>query len=194
MQPTILFRRHLAGCGLLIATALASGCATTTVPPAAVPDQKAATPSARQQPEFVPVVRYGRYTLVELAPSSAQQDLLQQVIDVTIPNTRAATVGDALRHVLARSGYQLCASPDVAPLGALPLPAAHYHLGPLVLRDALLILAGPAWDLQVDDRARRVCFIRGTDPSPAPVAPTTTPATAGVGHIERRPLPEVSLP
>ena len=32
--------------------------------------------------------------------------------------------------------------------------------GPLVLRDALLTLAGPAWDLSVDDAARQVCFQR----------------------------------
>jgi hypothetical protein len=46
----------------------------------------------------------------------------------------------------------------VIELYALPLPAAHLHLGPMTLRDALLTLAGPAWELHADDRARQICF------------------------------------
>ncbi len=48
----------------------------------------------------VPVVRYGRYTLVELVPEHHQRDLLQQVVEVTIPPRLDATVGDALQHIL----------------------------------------------------------------------------------------------
>ncbi|MCC4595448.1 hypothetical protein NRY95_05615 [Xanthomonas campestris pv. phormiicola] len=189
MQPTIPFRRYLVGCGLLIATALVTSCATKAVAPTTAPDQKPATPSAKQQPELVPVVRYGRYTLVEMAPASAQQDLLLQVVDVVIPDTRKATVGDALRHVLLRSGYQLCAGGDIAALNTLPLPAAHYHLGPLLLRDALLTLAGPAWDLEVDDRARRICFIRVGPPIPDANFPQSlTTANKRADHVEKRPL------
>lgn len=108
MQPLSHFHRRLAGGGLLIAAVLMSGCATTTPPPKAAPIAKPAIAPTKPNPEFVPVVRYGRYTLVELAPASAQQDLLLQVVDVSIPDTRSATVGDALHHVLLRSGYQLC--------------------------------------------------------------------------------------
>jgi type IV pili sensor histidine kinase/response regulator len=85
-------------------------------------------------PEVLPLTRQGRYTL-------------------------AATVGEALHHVLRQSGYRLCESPDAA-LSALPLPAAHRRLGPMTLRDALLTLAGPAWNLSVDDFSRQVCFTR----------------------------------
>jgi type IV pili sensor histidine kinase/response regulator len=46
------------------------------------------------------------------------------------------------------------------------LPAAHLRLGPLFLRDALLTLAGPAWELQVDDVTRRVCFTQEPEPLP----------------------------
>ncbi|QDJ53065.1 hypothetical protein CBR69_05555 [Bordetella hinzii] len=143
--------------GLLLA-AMASGCATTNaVPPA--PASEAIDIAPEAVTEFVPVTRYGRYTLVELAPTAAQHDLLLQVVDVDIPGTLGATVGDALRHLVLRSGYRLC-DEQSADLLALPLPAAHYRLGPLLLRDALLTLAGPAWDLQVDDGERKVCFIR----------------------------------
>jgi type IV pili sensor histidine kinase/response regulator len=143
-------------------------------------------------PEFTPVVRYGRYTLVELAPASAQQDLLLQVVDVAVPETRTATVGDALRHVLLRSGYQLCSSSDIAALNALPLPASHYRLGPLLLRDALLTLAGPAWDLEVDDGARRICFTRAAQPTTGGALPQSGPVSPV--DIARPPLKTEARP
>ena len=42
---------------------------------------------------------------------AAQRDLLVQTIDVSMPEEVRATVGDGLRHVLKRSGYQLCETP-----------------------------------------------------------------------------------
>lgn len=35
-------------------------------------------------PEYIPVARYGRHTLVELAPTAAQRDLLLQTIDASM--------------------------------------------------------------------------------------------------------------
>lgn len=153
----------------LLLAVLATGCATP--PPLSPPPGEVAAPA----PEYIPVVSYGRYTLVELTPTAAQQDLLLQVADVSIPDTLNANVADALRHVLQRSGYQLCSGRETDALGSLPLPAAHYHLGPLQLRDALLTLAGPARTLYVDDTARRVCFTQPLNtPAEAPSIPTNT--------------------
>ncbi|HCF1525311.1 PilL N-terminal domain-containing protein [Pseudomonas aeruginosa] len=149
----------------LLLAALAAGCATPPPPPP-VPHE-VVTPA----PEYIPVVRYGRYTLVELTPAAAQQDLLLQVVDVSIPDTINVNVADALRHVLQRSGYQLCNGRETDMLGSLPLPAAHYHFGPLQLRDALLMLAGPAHTLQVDHAARLICFA-----SPVDASSMTTPS------------------
>jgi type IV pili sensor histidine kinase/response regulator len=104
-------------------------------------------------------VRYGRYTLVSTAPTTEQQDLLAQIIDVSIPPSLSPSVQDALHYVLLRSGYSLC--PDTSPVKVLftrPLPAAHYRLGPIPLRSALQVLAGPAWNLTVNDVSRSVCF------------------------------------
>lgn len=123
-------------------------------------------------PEFIPVTRYGRYTLVELSPAAAQQDLLLQVVDVSIPTTLNVSVGDGLRHVLQRSGYELCSGVEVDSFNLLPLPAPHYYLGPLVLRDALQTLVGTAWELHVDQRTRQVCF---TAPLSAPAADILLP-------------------
>ncbi|MDD1148809.1 PilL N-terminal domain-containing protein [Pseudomonas sp. TNT2022 ID357] len=115
-------------------------------------------------PSTVPVVRYGRYTLVEMVPEPHQRDLLQQVVEVTIPPRLGATVGDALQHILLRSGYQLCDLSGISPLATLPLPAAHYRLGPLSLRDGLLTLSGASWELRVDDNLRQICFVRVMPP------------------------------
>ncbi|MGS8282184.1 PFGI-1 class ICE element type IV pilus protein PilL2 [Pseudomonas aeruginosa] len=163
-------RRLLTGFLGLLWSVLVGGCATTPVPlaPDAIEEVSAATES--ETPEFIPVVRYGRYTLVELAPTAAQRDLLLQTIDVSMPEDARATVGDGMRHVLKRSGYGLCETAHaVIDLYGLPLPAAHLHLGPMTLRDALLTLAGPAWELHADDRARQVCFEQpGSDVAAAP--------------------------
>ena len=163
---------------------LLSGCATSAARPisapaddapalrAALPVPATITPEPAASTDLTPVVRYGRYTLVELVPEPAQRDLMRQVVDVVIPANLDINVGDALRHVLRRSGYRLCDTADATALYALPLPAAHLHLGPLMLRDALLTLAGPAWDVSVDDGARQVCFRRHATPVPASANPS----------------------
>jgi len=152
---------------LLGSMALVAGCATDKVSPSS-----SALPSTQATPppdELVPVLRYGRYTLVELTADPPQRALMQQVIDVTIPATAHATVGDALRYALLRSGYQLCEdATEVRRLDSLPLPAAHLHLGPLMLRDALVLLVGGTGHLQVDETTRRVCFISSAPANEAP--------------------------
>jgi len=154
--PAISLFRHWPAFTLL--TVLVSGCATHVVPPAPIVE---AMPAAEPEESLlIPVVRQGRYTLAELAPTAAQRDLLLQVVDMTLPQGVQATVGDGLRHVLKRSGWRLCGgTAAVTELDALPLPAAHRVVGPMMLRDALLTLAGSAWELRVDERARRVCFV-----------------------------------
>ena len=164
-------RRLLAGFLGLLWSVLAGGCATTTAPVALDTIEEVSAAPEPEAPEYIPVVRYARYTLVELAPMAAQRDLLLQTIDVSMPEDARATVGDGVRHVLKRSGYSLCQNAHaVIELYALPLPAAHLHLGPMTLRDALLTLAGPAWELHADDRARQICFERPGDNTPVPTA------------------------
>jgi type IV pili sensor histidine kinase/response regulator len=156
MSSSIRAVRSLPIAVLLAVSLMTTGCATTAV--SSAPADAVLNSSYEPASGVVPMVRYGRYTLVELVPEPAQGDLLQQVIDISIPSAPQTTVGDALRYVLLRSGYQLCDTTDTTSLYALPLPAAHAHLGPLTVRDALLVLAGPAWQLSVDDRNRQVCF------------------------------------
>jgi len=148
----------MAAIGISGALLLSLAACTTTAP-------QPAAPPANDEPVLTapikkPVVRYGRYTLVELTPEETQRDLMAQVVDVSIPLAQGmaeVTVGEAIRHVLRRSGYRLCDTPQG--FEHLPLPVAHSHLGPIKLRDALMILAGSAWTLQVDESTRQVCFV-----------------------------------
>lgn len=161
------FRRALL-LGALLLTPLARGqCAPApTMAPVSAP---VTTPSPSAP---TPVVRYGRYTLVEVGPTAAQQDLMTQIIDVTLPPMRGATVGEALRYVLQRSGYQLDSTTEAAVLYSRPLPAADDRLGPMTLREALQVLAGPAWQLRTNEVSRQVWFTRMAE------SPAATPAGA----------------
>nr|WP_240160530.1 PilL N-terminal domain-containing protein [Pseudomonas bharatica] len=126
-------------------------------------------------PEKEPVVRYGRYTLVSTQPDASQRDLMAQIIDVTIPSSMNPSVRDAMLYVVDRSGYVLCppSSQHVDILYTRPLPAAQYKLGPMTLRNTLQVLAGPAWQVKVDEVNRQVCFVlRPGYQLPTPSAPT----------------------
>ncbi|MFG6076859.1 PilL N-terminal domain-containing protein [Erwinia sp. OPT-41] len=113
------------------------------------PDEYARTPE---------VVRYDRYLLISTDPQAAQRDPLTQIIDIRIPASLHPTVADALRYALKQSGYSLCATgPANGVLYRQPLPAVQYQLAPMRLRTALQVMAGPAWQLEVDDVQRVVC-------------------------------------
>ncbi|CAB3647936.1 PilL N-terminal domain-containing protein [Achromobacter pestifer] len=198
MRPIIRTHYRWAAGGLLAASTLIAGCVTAPSEPAPAIIEQATeeapvTQPGLAEPDWIPVVRYGRYTLVELAPGSAQRDLLAQIIDVTMPDTSRADVGEALRYALLRSGYRLCDRADAAALYALPLPAAHLRLGPILLRDALLTLAGPAWDLQVDDTERQVCFARHDQRTP-PADGVTPPAPESALGAEAFPIATEARP
>ncbi len=169
-----LANRYIALIAGLFAITLTAGCTTSTVAPTPI-ESEPDIEVPPIPPDWIPVARYGRYTLMELTPQAAQQNLLFQVVDVTLPANLHATVGDAIRHVLLRSGFSLCnGNAAVTALNTLPLPAAHGQLGPLSLYDALLTLAGPAWELRVEDAARQVCFERADTSNSLP--PATRPS------------------
>ncbi|MFJ2969507.1 PFGI-1 class ICE element type IV pilus protein PilL2 [Pseudomonas fulva] len=153
--------------GLMIALA---GCSTPPPPPAPAPAAPAALPAALPKPKAqLPAwVRQDRYTLVTTRPRLEQRQPLYQLVNVQIAPALHATVGEALSHVLRRSGYTLCAdSAAVDRLFRRPLPAVQHQLGPISLLDALTIIGGPAWRLDIDPVERTVCYVLRV-PSPAP--------------------------
>ena len=108
-------------------------------------------------------LQVGRYSLFAATPTQAQAKLLSTTMTVRFPN-RIQGVGEAVRYLLQRSGYRLAniesIGPDTTALFALPLPAVHRSLGPMMLRDALETLAGPAFHLVQDPVHRLVTFER----------------------------------
>ncbi|REC93350.1 PilL N-terminal domain-containing protein [Kushneria indalinina] len=110
--------------------------------------------------ESVEVVRGGRYSLVAADATKQQRNLLEQTINVSIPASMNPSVEDGLRYTLQHTGYSLCA-PQGRPqelLYSRSLPAAHFQLGPMPLREALQVLAGSAFELQADPIARTICY------------------------------------
>ena len=108
-------------------------------------------------------LQVGRYSLITATPTQAQAALLAATMTVRFPE-RIQTVGEAVPYLLQRSGYRLATTesigPDTVALFALPLPAVHRDLGPMTVRDALEILAGPAFHLVKDPVHRLITFER----------------------------------
>lgn len=104
--------------------------------------------SAAEDP--VPIARYAY-----LMPGSSHAQ--RHPLQVTLAQIRfpqeIATVGDALAHLLTRSGYRLDEQRShwaKTILMPQPLPEVHRDLGPIHLSEALSVLAGGAWQLKVN--------------------------------------------
>lgn len=111
---------------------------------------------AAASPDTPEVVRYDRYLLVSTSP---QQPPLKQLTALSVPPGFHPTVGEALQYLLRDSGWSLClADARRAQLYGLPLPLSQYHTGPLRLKAALQLLAGPVWRITTDENRREVCF------------------------------------
>jgi len=116
--------------------------------------------SYKQDPQDTRI-QIGRYATASIASTHEQEDLLDVVIQTTIPND-VKTIGEAINFLLMRSGYELAASYRqgnyVAQLLAKPLPYAHRKLGPIRLKDALLLLVGKAYWMKADPVHRLLAF------------------------------------
>lgn len=137
------------------------------------------------------VVRYDRYLLVGTSPQEGQKYLLEQLIDVKVPTGKGkkpvfnATIRQGLETILANTGFTLCriSPPEVSTLFSLPLPKIHYSFGSMKLREALQMIAGPAYDLTVNDISRTICF-KPRPVSERIVVPTTEVTTTTTEVIE----------
>jgi type IV pili sensor histidine kinase/response regulator len=98
-----------------------------------------------------------------MAPNATpeQLDPLAVVVKVSF-NSHITTVGEALDHLLLRSGYRMAAlkasDPNMQILISRDLPEVHRKLGPITLTNALKTLSGPAWELVVDPVNRLISF------------------------------------
>ena len=103
----------------------------------------------------------GRYTQISLAPALDQTDLLAAVLDAKFPAS-VRTVGQAIQYLLSNAGYRmaslLSADPALPTLLNSPLPGVHRHIGPISLREGLLVLSTDAWVLVEDPVNRLISF------------------------------------
>ncbi len=98
-------------------------------------------------------LRVGRYSVVAPVPRASQRDPLQALVRIRFAQS-IHTVGDALNHLLARSGWRLVdpanAEPSLATLLDLPLPQTQRRLGPVPLIEAVRVLCGSAYEVVID--------------------------------------------
>ncbi|MFZ7240872.1 PilL N-terminal domain-containing protein [Avibacterium avium] len=111
------------------------------------------------------IIRQGRYTLVNTSPEEGQKYLLEQMVTVNMKPKRkgrsVATVEQGLKTTLSGTGLRLCLGSSLnqtTSLFSLPLPKIHHQFGPIKLREALQMLAGPAYYVTLNDITRTVCF------------------------------------
>lgn len=111
------------------------------------------------QPE---VIKNGRYTFVTSNPVDGQKYLLNQFVSMNIKNKKKFySVQNGIQHILMNTGYTLCSVPgqkSVSYLFSRQLPLIHYKINKMHLSEALQMLAGPSFDLVVDEAKREVCF------------------------------------
>ena len=110
-------------------------------------------------------VSIARYAYLMPGSSHAQRHPLQVTLTQVRFPQEIATVGEAMSHLLARSGYRLDEQRShwaKAILMPQPLPEIHRDLGPIHLSEALAVLAGSAWRLKINPLYRTL-IIRPTE-------------------------------
>ncbi len=101
------------------------------------------------------------YISVSPVPDISQQNPLQQQVTLQFPET-VKTTGQAIAYLLVGSGFTLSDKAQwdesLKALMQTPRAVTQQTLGPLPLQQALLTLAGPAFQLLVDPVHRKVAF------------------------------------
>jgi len=151
----------------------------------------AATARATSAPELAPIsplsaaneVQVARYTTLASIPSEADAEPLAVVAKVHFPRPAVNTVGDAVRHLLLRTGYQLVnedrLDERVRAVLALRLPDNQRVLGPYRVDAMLGVLLGRPFRLVADPASRTVAYVAvasEANPVAARGAPAVQPA------------------
>lgn len=127
-----------------------------------------------------------RYTTAAAAPDATRGQPLAVVATVHFPRATVTTVGDALNHLLVRTGYTLIPAEQLDPLAArllkLDLPESQRALGPYRVDAMLHVLLGEGWTLQVDNLQRRIGFGPAAAAAAEVAAPAAVTASAERGQ------------
>jgi conjugative transfer region protein (TIGR03748 family) len=177
-------RRRIAATWLAMVALTSAGCASiggenqvddttpavaSVVPTAPASAQRSSDKAGQPLPAIVSTApdvetahtQIGRYTVMPAQPPKDLANPLAVIATVSFPRGQVTTVGDALSHLLLRTGYRLDQSRLTEParqLLAMTLPESHRRLGPYRVDDIVRTLIGQAWTLQVDGMVRSVAF------------------------------------
>lgn len=104
----------------------------------------------------------GRYLTVQTGATSSEVMPLQSVFDLTLPSN-IQTVGQAMRYLLANTGYQLAPARDqnraTQDLLTQPLPLTDRSLRMMTVLQALQVLSGADYQILIDPKHRWLSFI-----------------------------------
>ena len=158
--------------------------ATALTPPA-----PAASPAASALPVADPrttdaQTQLARYTTLSLRPSDADENPLVVIATVHFPRQVVRTVGDAVRYLLIRTGYQLAPvdtlDPRVNAVFGLPLPDNQRALGPYRVDSMLTVLMGHPYQLATDRLTRTVSYTAPAAPASGSAPMVGAGPTAGL--------------
>lgn len=111
---------------------------------------------------FESVTPVSRYLTINNKPRPEQINLLTQVVQVKFPQN-IQTIGMAVSYLLRFSGYSLISkkkmSPALLTMLSKPLPVVDRELGPVSLKDALMVLGGESFTLVQDPLNREINFL-----------------------------------
>jgi len=100
----------------------------------------------------------GQFLTVQNAPLVAQQDLLQQAVQVRFPLS-VISIKDAMTYLLKESGYGLVAGDSFSEsMLKNPLPLVDRNFGPITLEEGLTTLVGDNFQVLVDPVHRLISF------------------------------------
>lgn len=105
-------------------------------------------------------VSFNRYTNVKIGSSPDQLNPLSAVVAIEF-NEQIKTVGQAVNQILADCGFRLGnekRAPEQDYLMSLPLPKVHKVLGPVAVTDALKILGGEGYTVDINPISRTVIY------------------------------------
>lgn len=98
---------------------------------------------------------------IQSGPSKEQINPLSVTVNIKF-SKHIATVGDAIRYIIARSGYHISHQNRLEKgtrlLFSLPLPQIQRRLEPMSLRQALAVLIGNAYRIEVNPISRAISF------------------------------------
>ena len=179
-EADALKTRALAGAGaLFLSLFLAATGAQAQVVPISPEATRQGTVNAG------PLLQMGRYTMASSAPEASRSQPMTVVAVVHFPRATVKTVGEALKHLLERTGYALIDESQLEPVArgllALPLPESHRALGPYRVEDMVQVLLGDRWGIRLDHLQRQVAFSALGTETPA----DATTAQAAISQVKQ---------